>query len=65
MKQEKKDRLGLGAGNYLLLLAGIIVITLGYIIMARDEITVSPLLLVLAYIVIIPVSFIIRFKKKD
>ena len=32
MKEEKKDRLGLSAGNYILLVIAFVVITAGYII---------------------------------
>jgi len=65
MNKEKKDRLGLTAGNYILMLVALVVITIGYIIMGQNEISVSPILLVLAYVVIIPISLVIRFKKKD
>jgi len=65
MKEQKKDRLGLASGNYILMLVALIVMTAGYFIMAGNEITVSPILLVIAYIIIIPLSLIIRFKKKD
>jgi hypothetical protein len=64
MKKEKKDRLGLSMGNYLLLLVAFIIITAGYIIMSRDEITISPLLLFVAYIIVIPVALLVKFKKK-
>lgn len=65
MKEQKKDRLGLSAGNYIMLIAGLLIVTIGYIIMGQDEITVSPILLIIAYLVIIPVSLLIKFKKKD
>lgn len=65
MKEDKKDRLGLTAGNYILLLAALIIITAGYFIMAAGDITISPILLVLAYVVVIPLALLIRFKKKD
>jgi membrane protein YdbS with pleckstrin-like domain len=65
MKEQKKDRLGLSAGNYILLLVALIIITLGYIIMGQNEISVSPILLVIAYAVVIPLALIIKFKKKD
>jgi len=65
MKQEKKDRLALSAGNYILLLAALVIITAGYFIMAGGDITVSPILLVFAYIIVVPIALLIRFKKKD
>jgi membrane protein YdbS with pleckstrin-like domain len=65
MKEQKKDRLGMASGNYILMLVALLVMTAGYFIMAANEITVSPILLVIAYIVIVPLSLIIKFKKKD
>jgi membrane protein YdbS with pleckstrin-like domain len=65
MKQEKKDRLGLTKGNYLLMLIAIIILTIAYFVMAKDEITLSPILLFIAYIIVVPLSLLIKFKKKD
>jgi hypothetical protein len=65
MKNEKKDRLGLSAGNYILLLVAFVMITAGYLIMTGNEITISPILLFVAYIIVIPVALLLRFKKKD
>lgn len=65
MKEQKKDRLGLAAGNYILMLVALAVMTIGYIIMDQNEISLSPILLIIAYLVIIPVSLLIKFKKKD
>jgi len=64
MKQAKKDRLGFTKGNYILLLIGVIVITIGYIVMGQNDIILSPLLLFVAYIIIIPVALLVKFKKK-
>ena len=55
--------------NYLLFIAGLIVIFLGYVLMGTGELnstqslTVSPIVLLLGYLVIIPIA--ILFKKKD
>jgi uncharacterized membrane protein len=65
MKEKKKDRLGLSAGNYWLLLIALVLITAGYYIMSRNEITFSPIILIVAYAVVIPAALLIRFKKKD
>ncbi|MFB3845110.1 MAG: hypothetical protein ACE14O_05105 [Candidatus Cloacimonadaceae bacterium] len=64
-KEEKKDRLGLARGNYVLLITAFVLITLGYIIMGQNEIVISPVILVLAYLVVVPVALLVRFKKKD
>jgi len=65
MKEQKKDRLGLSGANYLLMLAALIILTLGYIIMGQNEISISPILLIVAYVIVIPVSLLIKFRKKD
>lgn len=65
MKEQKKDRLGLTAANYILMLVALVILTLGYIIMGQNEISLSPIMLIIAYIVVIPVSLLIKFKKKD
>jgi len=41
-----------------LFFAGLGVITIGYIVLATNEITIAPLLLVLGYCVLIPLSFL-------
>jgi divalent metal cation (Fe/Co/Zn/Cd) transporter len=65
MKKEQKDRLGLTAGNYILLVVAFILITAGYLIMSGNEITISPILLFIAYVIVIPVALLLRFKKKN
>jgi len=55
--------------NYLIFLAGIVVITLGYILMATGErdsfqaLTISPIMLVTGYLVLIPLSILYRTKR--
>ncbi len=50
--------------NYLIFLAGIVVIALGYVLMATGErdsfqaLTVSPIMLVTGYLVLIPLSIL-------
>jgi hypothetical protein len=41
-----------------LFITGLAVITIGYIVLATNEITFAPLLLVLGYCVLIPLSFL-------
>ncbi|MFO7659396.1 MAG: hypothetical protein R6V77_00615 [Candidatus Cloacimonadaceae bacterium] len=65
MKEGKKDRLGLSAGNYILLIIALATITAGYIIMGKNDISISPILLVIAYVIVVPLALLIRFKKKD
>ncbi|MBC8191746.1 MAG: DUF3098 domain-containing protein [FCB group bacterium] len=55
--------------NYFLFIAGLIVIILGYVLMGTGELnsvqalSVSPIVLLIGYLVIIPVS--IMYRKKD
>jgi hypothetical protein len=55
--------------NYLIFFAGIIVIALGYILMATGErdsfqaLTVSPIMLVTGYVILIPLSILYRTKR--
>ncbi len=65
MKEQKKDRLGLSSGNYIIMLVAIAIMTAGYLIMAGNDITISPVLLVIAYVFVIPLSLLFKFKKKD
>ena len=63
-KDDAKNKLHLGKINYILLLIAAIVLVVGYIIMSFNEISVSPILLVLAYAVIIPFALLYQPKKK-
>ena len=55
--------------NYILFIAGLFVIILGYVLMGTGELnstqslTVSPIVLLIGYLVIFPVA--IMYKKKD
>ncbi len=46
--------------NYLTFIGGLASIFLGYILLANGSITLAPILLVLGYCVIIPVSILIK-----
>ena len=50
--------------NYLLFAAGILVIILGFIFLAIGDITLSPILLIVGYCVIIPVALLYSRKQK-
>ena len=63
-KDDAKNKLHLGKINYILLLIAAIVLVIGYLIMSLNEISVSPILLVLAYAVIIPFALLYQPKKK-
>lgn len=62
--KEKKNKLHLNRINFILLLIAAIVLVAGYIIMSFNEISLSPVLLVIAYALIIPFALLYQPKKK-
>jgi hypothetical protein len=52
-----------GTLNSLLLALGVAIIATGYVILSRGSVTLSPILLVLGYCVLIPASLLIRGRK--
>ena len=66
VKKKEKERFEwpFGPRNYLIFGIGILVIIVGYISLAAGSITLAPILLVLGYCVLIPVSIIISGRKK-
>ena len=60
-----------GKNNYYLLYAGLGLLIIGYVLMAQGpwdnvlSITISPIVLVFAYAIVIPISIIVKFSKKD
>jgi uncharacterized membrane protein HdeD (DUF308 family) len=53
--------------NSIIFAAGILSIILGYVFLARESLTLAPILLVLGYAVLIPVSLVYKgwIKKKE
>ncbi len=41
-----------------LFISGLVAITIGYVFLAANDITIAPLLLVLGYCILIPLSFL-------
>jgi len=70
-KSRREEILSLEAINYQIIIAGVVVIILGYIALSMDPwdgfmpLTVAPILLVVGYCVIIPIGIIYRKKKKE
>jgi len=63
-KDDEKNKLHLNRTNFILLLVAAIVLVVGYIIMSFNEISISPILLVIAYAVIVPFALLYHPKKK-
>lgn len=51
--------------NVILLIAAILLTVIGYIVMGTGDKTISPILLILAYVVLFPAAIMIGTKKKD
>ena len=49
--------------NILLLMVGILIIVIGYFLLGRGSITAAPLLLVLGYCVVVPLSITLWVKR--
>ena len=62
---KNNDRLQLGPVNFIILGVAAGLLILGYVIMSANEITISPLLLILAYVVLIPFGLLYKSKPKD
>ncbi|MBW6513867.1 MAG: hypothetical protein K0B87_03820 [Candidatus Syntrophosphaera sp.] len=62
---KRNDRLQLGKANFIILAVAAILLVIGYIIMAQNEITISPLILVAVYVVLIPFGLLYKGKPKE
>ena len=66
-KKATPNTLGIDFGkrNYMILGIGLAVIVLGFIFLALGDITISPILLVLGYCVIIPLGILLPKEKVE
>jgi hypothetical protein len=64
-RARREGSLSLGSRNVLMLFAGIVIIAVGYFLLGRGSITAAPLLLVLGYCVVVPLSIILWVKRPD
>lgn len=67
MKGKNNNKLYWGKVNSIIFAVGILIIIMGYILLARESLTLAPILLVLGYAVLIPVSLVYKdwIKKKS
>jgi hypothetical protein len=63
-KTKAKQTLPFTSRNYTWFGIGILIIVIGYVALGMGSITLAPILLVLGYCVIIPISILIGEKKK-
>jgi len=64
MSNKTKDRLHLGKVNFILLALAAVLLIVGYFIMSFNEITVSPVILAIVYVVLIPFALLYQPQKK-
>jgi hypothetical protein len=64
MTKEVK-RFHWGSLNTILMVIALIMLTAGYIIMRKNDISVSPVLLLIAYVILIPAAIVLNGKKSD
>lgn len=58
--KKERPQIALGRKNYIIMGAGIVTIVAGFITLASGSITLAPLLLVVGYCVLIPVSLLVK-----
>ncbi len=63
MSKKKKDRLGFKPINYILLIIATVLLGIGFLIMNFNDITISPIILSVVYVVLIP--FALLYKPKE
>ena len=63
MSKKEDERLHLRKANYILLIVSAVVLILGYVIMSLNEITISPIILMIAYTIIIPFALLWQPKR--
>jgi len=63
--QEKITRWPFGKKNYILFAASIAVMIIGFIALGYGSMTLAPILLVLAYCVLMPLAIIIKDRPED
>ncbi len=65
MSKKELERINLGKANIILLLVCAVLLILGYIIMSLNDISISPIILAITYVGIIPFALLWQPRKKD
>jgi len=58
--QKKQDTVPFSNINYILFAVGLIIITAGWFLLRAGHISISPIMLILGYCVVIPVAIILK-----
>ncbi|HAN41315.1 MAG TPA: hypothetical protein GX398_00725 [Candidatus Cloacimonetes bacterium] len=59
------NKLNLGKTNFIILIIAAVLLAVGYFIMAQNDVFISPIILSLVYVVIIPFALLYKPKDKD
>ena len=62
-RAKKEEGLPFTKKNYMIFVAGLAAIIIGYIALAQGSITLAPILLVVGYCVIVPIAILYREKE--
>ncbi len=57
------ERFNFSKTNLIILILAIVLLVVGYIVLSTGDRTISPIILVISYVVLIPLAFL--FKKND
>ena len=60
MKRKSNEKIYWEKTNSIIFASGILAIIVGYIFLARESLTLAPILLVLGYAVLIPISLVYK-----
>ncbi len=64
-REDVPSAIGFTSHNIKLLIVSLVVIVLGFIFLSRGSITLAPILLVLGYCVLVPISIIYKPKRPN
>ena len=64
-KKRVEGSLVLGRRNVWLMMAGIVIILLGYFLLGRGSISMAPLLLVIGYCILVPLAITLWVRQQD
>jgi len=62
---SKKIKSAISKRGYVFLIIALLLITVGYVIMSTGDRTISIIFLIIAYVLIIPISLLLPDKKKE
>jgi len=62
---KDKDRIQLGRINFIILIVAALLMIIGYIMLAQNEITISILILAFAYVILVPLGLLYKGKSKE